>query len=475
MRFVAHKILLLIHDLLIIVFAIFLSNVIYSNYSSYFDLDSIPPDLIIGYFLIVGTLLLAMAELDLYKYQVILNKLRHTTSLQKALLLSLVAIIFFAFIFKFVEVTSARVLMGLIYVNIFLLFLITRVLIVPNIFYSLVNNKAINRNLLIVGSGKLSTEHAEELIENRTSYFNIVGIVHDHDSNLDKEINGIPVIGSITDLPSLVDSYRVNDILVASDTQCDDRLHTIIDKCKQSNRTVHIVSELYNIAHQKINIEEIGKVSAFRYIPPQPGSKLVYPFMKRLLDIVISLCFIILLLPIWIIVGLLVKATSSGPIFYQPTMIGKDGVQFRMFKFRSMYVNVSTRLHKDKVRKMIKENSSTKKLVNDPRITPIGRVLRKLSIDEFPQLINVLRGEMSLVGPRPCLPYEFEVMKEWQKQRCSIKPGMTGIWQIKGRDEVRFNQQIVLDLYYKEHRSVWMDFQILLSTIPVVIFGRGGL
>ena len=145
-----------------------------------------------------------------------------------------------------------------------------------------------------------------------------------------------------------------------------------------------------------------------------------------------------------------------------------------MFKFRSMRVNASTKLHEDKVKKMILENSATTKLTNDPRITAIGSILRKLSIDEFPQLINVIKGEMSLVGPRPCLPYEYEVMKDWQKQRFAITPGMTGIWQIKGRDEVLFNEQVILDLYYKEHCSVWMDLQILFGTIPVVIFGRGG-
>lgn len=474
MRFRVHKVLLLLHDISIIVLSIFLSNVMYSNYSPYFELGDITTDLLFGYLIILVTVLLAMAETELYKYQVVLNKIRHVLTLQKALFLSLVSLIFFSFLFKIVEVSVARVLMGLIYANMSILFAITRVLIIPNFFYRLVASKIINRNLMIVGSGKLSVDHAEELVENRSSYFNIVGFVDDEEPSLGKEVNGIPVLGKISDLPTLVELFNVNDLLVASDTKCDDRLHTIIDKCKQANKTVHIVSELYNIAQQKINIEEIGKVSAFRYTPPQPGSRLVYPFIKRSIDIMASLIILIALLPIWVLFAVLIKITSPGPVFYKAIMIGKDGKQFLMYKFRSMHVHTSKHIHIEKVRKMILENDSTKKIVEDPRITSLGRVLRKLSIDEFPQLINVLKGEMSLVGPRPCLPYEFEVMKEWQKQRCDIKPGMTGIWQIKGRDEVLFNQQIVLDLYYKEHCSVWMDFQILLGTIPVVIFGKGG-
>jgi undecaprenyl-phosphate galactose phosphotransferase len=161
-------------------------------------------------------------------------------------------------------------------------------------------------------------------------------------------------------------------------------------------------------------------------------------------------------------------------VFYKASAIGMHGKEFKMFKFRSMRAAASTEIHQEKVIKMILENEATTKLKNDPRITTIGKVLRKLSLDEFPQLINVIRGEMSLVGPRPNLPYEYQHMADWQKKRFSVIPGMTGLWQIKGRDEVLFNDQIVLDLYYIEHRSVKLDFEILLNTIPVVIFGKGG-
>jgi len=299
-------------------------------------------------------------------------------------------------------------------------------------------------------------------------------VVNDGESELGETVNGIPVVGTIGDLQNLVDFYNIQDILVASDCKSDEKLHDIIESCKKSNKTVHIVSELYNVVTRKIEIEEIGKVSAFRYIPPQPGTKLIYPYAKRLFDIVVSLIIIIALSPLWMLIISLVKINSPGPLFYKAKAVGKKGKLFLMYKFRSMYVNVSSKLHMDKVRNMILENGATTKLVGDPRITTIGKLLRKTSLDEIPQLINVIKGEMSLVGPRPCLPYEFELMKEWQKARCDIQPGITGIWQIKGRDEVLFSEQVILDLYYKEHRSLWMDLEIIAETIPVVIFGRGG-
>lgn len=473
MRVPLHKLLLLIHDACIIVGSIVISNRLYAAYSDYFDGSEFGSDFFWGYFIIFGTLLVAMNEYDLYKYQVVLNPKRHFTRIYQALFISLLALLLLLFIFKIREVNASRVLLSIIYVTMAIAFTISRVIIIPKVFFTLVKKKLINRNLLIVGTGKLSLDHAEELIDDH-SYFNIVGLVDDGESNLEGSVNGVPVMGTIDNLEYLVDTYNIHDILVASDCNSDDRLHEIIENCKQSNRTVHIVSELYNVATEKIQIEEIGKVSAFRYVPPQPGRRLIYPYAKRAFDLIVSTLIIVLLMPFWLFLAALVKFTSPGPIFYKARAIGKDGKLFSMYKFRSMRVNACTKLHEDKVKKMILENGATTKLIADPRITRVGHFLRKLSLDEFPQLLNVLKGEMSLVGPRPCLPYEYEVMKEWQKQRCAIKPGMTGIWQIKGRDEVLFSEQVVLDLYYKEHRSLWMDLEIMVGTIPVVIFGKGG-
>ena len=166
-------------------------------------------------------------------------------------------------------------------------------------------------------------------------------------------------------------------------------------------------------------------------------------------------------------------------MFYRAQAVGKGGRFFRMFKFRSMVTGASKEIHKEFVTRLIKGEiaqegpGKTLKIINDPRVTTVGRILRKTSLDELPQLINVLKGEMSLVGPRPCLPYEFEIYKDWHKKRTSVRPGITGLWQVLGRSEVSFEDMILLDLYYIYNRSMDLDLGILFETIFVVLKKKG--
>jgi lipopolysaccharide/colanic/teichoic acid biosynthesis glycosyltransferase len=167
-------------------------------------------------------------------------------------------------------------------------------------------------------------------------------------------------------------------------------------------------------------------------------------------------------------------------VFYKPDMIGKNRTVFKMFKFRSMCADSDCGIHRDYVTRLIKgeigtpgAEGQTLKITDDPRITAVGRFLRKFSLDELPQLINVIKGEMSLVGPRPCTLYEFEHYKEWYKKRTIVRPGITGVWQVTGRSEVAFEDMILLDLYYIYNRSVLLDFQILYATVFAVLKRKG--
>ncbi|MFC1669970.1 sugar transferase [Spirochaetota bacterium] len=200
----------------------------------------------------------------------------------------------------------------------------------------------------------------------------------------------------------------------------------------------------------------------------------IYGITKRIIDLIVSSVFIVFFMPLWLLISLVIKATSRGEVFYKPELIGLDGKKFAMYKFRTMYHDCDTSPHQILTQKIINDNGSTQKLENDIRITPLGKFLRKFSIDEFPQLINVIKGEMSLVGPRPCIEYEYKLMKNWHRQRVRVLPGMTGIWQINGRNGAKFNDLILMDLEYIKKRSLKFDLLILLKTIPVVIFGRGG-
>jgi len=206
--------------------------------------------------------------------------------------------------------------------------------------------------------------------------------------------------------------------------------------------------------------------------------------LKRLMDIAGSIVGLILCLPVFVVVGLAIKLTSKGPVFFQQVRLGQYGRKFRFLKFRSMYVNSDHKIHEEYVKGFIRGASGTEqsagnqqklyKLTADPRITPLGRFLRNSSLDELPQFLNVLRGDMSLVGPRPPLMYEFERYDVWHRQRLlSVRPGITGLWQVGGRSRVKFDEMVRLDIRYARSWSLWLDIKILFQT-PRAVLSKNG-
>ena len=193
---------------------------------------------------------------------------------------------------------------------------------------------------------------------------------------------------------------------------------------------------------------------------------------KRLMDIILSICAIIIGSPIFLITAFLIKITSPGPIIFSQTRVGKFGRHFKFYKFRSMYIDAEARKAE-----LMGQNESRDgvifKMKHDPRITPVGRFIRKFSIDELPQLFNVLLGDMSLVGPRPPVPSEVKSYTLEERKRLNITPGITCLWQISGRSELPFSRQIALDKEYIASQSIWKDFLILLKTIPAILTGKG--
>jgi lipopolysaccharide/colanic/teichoic acid biosynthesis glycosyltransferase len=207
------------------------------------------------------------------------------------------------------------------------------------------------------------------------------------------------------------------------------------------------------------------------------NSLLFYDVSKRLIDLILGSMLLLAFLPLMLLIALLIKTTSRGPVLYRQTRIGRFGREFTFYKFRTMYHNCDEKMHRDYVLRLIKNRAEKKvsnnrsyfKLVDDPRITPLGRILRKTSLDELPQLFNVLKGDMSLVGPRPPIPYEVEQYDVWQLRRVlDVKPGLTGLWQVSGRASTTFDEQVRLDLRYVANHSLWMDILILLRTFKAV-------
>lgn len=263
-----------------------------------------------------------------------------------------------------------------------------------------------------------------------------------------------------------------------------------------------ILSRATNTLREELSFEQFSKISiSLHYYPDdwdengpgRPSNPALYPdlskeanskqpllILKRTTDIIGSLILIALCLPFCILIAMAIKATSKGPILFRQMRVGQHGKQFLFLKFRSMYVNNDHNVHREYVTKLINKETSEKqgsavyKLTSDKRITPIGRFLRKTSLDELPQFINVLCGDMSLVGPRPPIPYELAQYQTWHRRRLlEVKPGITGLWQVTGRSSVDFDSMVRLDLKYATSWSPWLDLKILLRTPLAVIRGSG--
>ncbi|NOZ06491.1 MAG: sugar transferase [Chloroflexi bacterium] len=218
--------------------------------------------------------------------------------------------------------------------------------------------------------------------------------------------------------------------------------------------------------------------------------KQLYQTVKRILDFVIALTLLVILSPLFLVIALCIKLDSPGPVIFSQKRVGRsvgnngdEPTLFTFYKFRSMRQDAGSEVHRQYVQAFIngnqrfvaecQQNQTVYKLEKDQRVTRFGRFIRKTSLDELPQLINVLKGDMSLVGPRPALPYEVEQYKPWHYRRLEIMPGITGLWQVEARSTVPFNEMVNLDIQYAEHQSLWLDLKILFQTIPTVLSGRG--
>jgi len=219
-------------------------------------------------------------------------------------------------------------------------------------------------------------------------------------------------------------------------------------------------------------------------LSPKSSHKKIPLVIKRMMDIAGSAALILALSPLLAAIAAIIKLTSKGPVIFEQERLGRFGARFKCLKFRTMYTNNDPKIHQEYIKQFISGNEGYRngngshqpvyKIVNDPRVTTVGRFLRKTSLDELPQFWNVLRGEMSLVGPRPPVPYEFEIYDIWHRRRIlDVKPGVTGLWQVSGRSRTRFDEMVRLDLRYCQNWSLWLDLKILLSTPRAVLGGDG--
>ena len=326
------------------------------------------------------------------------------------------------------------------------------------------SNLSLNRRILILGAGQVGRTLARNLLNN-VGHHEIVGFLDDQYPLL-KEVHikigeknhVLPVLGVLSDIEKLSREVRVTEVIVAM-TKAAHALHQdLFGRVKDLRISFSIVPSALELMLTGAQAYSIGRIPLFR-IGERP-TFILTPYLKRLFDIFGALLIGLFSAPIWLMSSLLIKLDSDGPILFVHERVGKDGEKFQLFKFRSMRVDVDPYA-------VTPENQT------DSRITRVGKMIRRSSIDEIPQILNVLRGEMSLVGPRPEMPFIVEGYDELQRLRLSVKPGLTGVWQISADRANPIHENIDYDLYYLENQSFWLDLAILMKTFTSVVKGVG--
>lgn len=286
-------------------------------------------------------------------------------------------------------------------------------------------------------------------------------------------------LGSLDKLASLINSHDLDELILAVDPQAlstTQRLE-IAQTCWRMGGVLKMVTPFHPFFRTSAQPERIGEVSVLHI--ENVGLYATTPqLIKRAMDLIIAGTALIAVSPVMLVTAALIKLTSPGPVFFVQERVGLNGRTFRMIKFRSMRTNSDPNIHKEYLKKLIqgnevhsvdKDGKPIYKIAKDPRITPIGQIIRKTSIDEFPQFFNVLRGEMSLVGPRPPIQYEVDEYQDWHLRRLHIRPGLTGLWQVSGRNRLSFEEMVRLDISYIETWSLWLDIKIIFRTIFVLL------
>jgi exopolysaccharide biosynthesis polyprenyl glycosylphosphotransferase len=324
-------------------------------------------------------------------------------------------------------------------------------------------------NLLIVGSGPRAQEFIKVVREHANWGLNIVGIVDDDPKLLGKHVLDYEIIGRIRDIPRLLREYVIDRVIFVIPRLWLNRIEAAIEHCEMEGIDTAVA---INIFHPKL--AQI-KQSHFAQIPlllfQTTNAKEWQIFLKRIVDLLISLIALIVLSPLLICIIIVIKISSPGPVFFRQKRVGMNGRLFTLYKFRSMVIGAEMR--KRELERSNEMSGPAFKMRRDPRVTKFGRFMRRFSLDEYPQLFNVLKGDMSLVGPRPPLPTEVEMYEVWQRRRLSMKPGITCLWQVSGRNRIDFNRWMEMDLQYIDNFSLWFDFTILVRTLFVVLTGYG--
>jgi exopolysaccharide biosynthesis polyprenyl glycosylphosphotransferase len=322
--------------------------------------------------------------------------------------------------------------------------------------------------LLVVGSGRLGKMMMQHIAASPDLGYHIVGFLNDT-SEPPSDFGRFKMLGTLEDLGLVIRSLQIDEVIIALPSNMHQQSIKSVRLCERLGASFKLVPDLYELSLSRIDMEAVEGIPLISI--KQISLNTVQRIITRFVDILVSLLILMLGSPLWLCIALAIRLNSPGEIIYKQTRIGLDGRPFKVYKFRSMYMNADQLTASLWVKN--EAQGPLFKMRDDPRITPVGKFLRRTSLDEFPQIINVLRGEMSLVGPRPPLSSEVAQYEDWQKGRLAIKPGMTGLWQVRGRSNLSFDEGVLMDLYYIENWSLRLYFLILFRTVPAVLTNRG--
>ena len=371
------------------------------------------------------------------------------------------------FLFNLTELR--RTFFILVFIISLILFLIQKTLL----FYiaKKVRKEGLNRkSVIIVGTGKKTEEFLEKVERNFDWGLDIIGLITDGSEEVNQHKYGHKIIGACTDIESILKNYNPGEIIITLSSDRFSIIKGIIEACEKIGIKARFNSDFFSHITRNLTVDQVLglNIISFNYVNQSEFELLV----KRLFDLILSIFSIILLSPLMMIIAIIIYARDGRPVLYQWQIMGKDRIPIKSWKFRTMLKNA------DDLKKKLKDNNEMNgpmfKMTNDPRILPTGYFLRKYSFDELPQLFSVLKGDISLVGPRPPLQSEYKEFDLWHRRKLSVKPGMTCLWQISGRNNINdFNEWAKLDLQYIDNWSLWLDIKILFKTISVVLKGSG--
>jgi len=352
--------------------------------------------------------------------------------------------------------------------------LIPALLIISRLVKRVVRNRLRKKGLgvdrvLVVGGGEVGRAVMRNTVAEETLGYHVVGFVDDDPEKGSTDIGRFKAWGETANLPRLIKELAVDEVIITLPWMYHRKIVSIIAQCEREKVRVRIVPDIFQMTLSRLHIEDLAGIPMIGIQERSiKGGQLVF---KRVMDIVLSSLLLVLLFPLFVLIAVAIKLDTPGPVILRQIRVGKGERLFTCFKFRSMRVGADE--EKAQLLERNEANGVWFKMRDDPRVTRVGRFLRRASMDELPQFLNVLMGHMSMVGPRPAVPSEVQHYQPWHKRRLEVAPGVTGLWQVSGRSNLTFDEMVLLDLYYIENWSPLLDLHLLLRTVPTVVSGEG--